>query len=1453
MAGNTPELKIIGSINKKDTILKIQKDLDSISKSLKLTIGASSGSIASQAENDAKNVKKAYFTTWNELDRRQSEIDIKMAKSFEKAEANRRKSEEAQRKEIEKTAKETEKALQYEQSVRYKNQQLQESTSKKELQLVENYTLKIREMQNSAVKTSEALNKYRMSGTQKTELEGYLKTLKDVNPAMAKNSDELLKMKNKAEEANRGIRDLRTSVTASGKSALKFSEYLKNAFTAFGLWSVVSVTWFSAIRAIKDGVDAVTELDTALTELRKVTDLSDSEIKAFTISAQNLGKELNATTSSVITAASSFARMGFEAQQSLDLAEQAIILKNVSENMDDISDATSTLVSVLKGFQMEASSAAHVVSSLNSIGNSFAVTNENLAEGIKRTASVLSASGASFEQTLGLLTAMIEVSQNAERSSVALRTLSLRIQGLTEEGESLGTNFVAKFNKDFENIAGVSITVDGKLRNIFDIVTDLGGVWKTLTKEQQIYLATQSVGIRQSGEFINLLNNYNTAIKATDTALNSQNSALIENQKYLDSIKGKTDNFARAVENLWTNAINSESIKTLVDFGTATLDLVNNIGLLNTVIIATTTAFMLLKGVKLVDIAAGISLIAESIVGFSTVINVTVPQLALITAGLFAVSKAISYFGDTSQRHREQLENLNSTITTLKQAQSDLKVEYENGNLALKGRIDTLDKLIELEKERADLLSKTVAEDEANKAIIDSSRVVGEYREQLSRLQEIELELSENNSPALRDEYDKLSLSMNKNKADLLSNLIAMEKFADSTDDLTVSQKLWLDRLRELVGEQKKETTVVTKSIEDYKKLNQTLGVQYSSIEDLISAGSEFYQILEDIADGQELNNLQLLDLIDKYPELLNYIDENGKLIINQTQLENILWETKKQAAINEIQLNKEVAQSKIDQLEAEMNIYKEYFGMKTMMGLGAPSIQALDPFTQIKAQIETERKKLAQYSKQEILVGGLKLSDFSTSTKKEKKSDILDQFKSQQSAVDALSNSIENLNTEISRSEGDEWIDKQNQLRQLYKDQQIEAHNYAEALRALRDKGGLNAEDLEKVNEEIDNQGKLWNTNETNIYNVNKALEDYNKQLQDVIDKKLAEDIDNQTEKFEKLVDILKKDLQKELDTTEKAYDSINDSIQSQIDALDEQQNIQDQINEDLENQKKREEIIADIKQKQLDITKAQQELENIKSNRNVRMLNAEGTEFTYVADPNAVADKLEEIASLQTDLSDLNINLAEHDYDVKQKLAKRELDYKKQLLQQQIDANKLAYSKIEEDTKNKLESISESTSLELSKQQSFWSSFSSNVSSDMQSMVQNIQDAINKLSQLRAMQGSSSSGNNIISGGSGFTTPEGFAYGTFHEGTPLVGSDLTLKPNEMWAKLEKGEAVLSKESNPYSSYFRPPTTPSYTTTNNQSIDSGTNINIDTIILPNVSKPQDFASQLKNQVNLRR
>lgn len=119
---------------------------------------------------------------------------------------------------------------------------------------------------------------------------------------------------------------------------------------------------------IKQGVQYVKEIDSALTELKKVTDETDETYAKFLKTASAAGAEIGTTISDFTNATADFARLGYSITEATDLAKAASIYKNVGDGITSVSQASESIISTMKAFGIEANDAMGIVNRFNEVG-----------------------------------------------------------------------------------------------------------------------------------------------------------------------------------------------------------------------------------------------------------------------------------------------------------------------------------------------------------------------------------------------------------------------------------------------------------------------------------------------------------------------------------------------------------------------------------------------------------------------------------------------------------------------------------------------------------------------------------------------------------------------------------------------------------------------------------------------------------------------------------------------------------------------------------------------------------------------------------------------------------------------------------------------------------------------------------------------------------------------------
>ena len=179
---------------------------------------------------------------------------------------------------------------------------------------------------------------------------------------------------------------------------------------------LISITSFQRVwQEIRQGITYIKEIDSALTELKKVTDETDETYEKFLDTASKVGSEIGSTIANFTDATADFARLGYSIEEATKLAEAASIYKNVGDGIDSVSQATESIISTMKAFGIEAENSMSIVDKFNEVGNNFAISSTGIGEALQRSASALYESGNTIDESIALITAANSVVQNPEQ------------------------------------------------------------------------------------------------------------------------------------------------------------------------------------------------------------------------------------------------------------------------------------------------------------------------------------------------------------------------------------------------------------------------------------------------------------------------------------------------------------------------------------------------------------------------------------------------------------------------------------------------------------------------------------------------------------------------------------------------------------------------------------------------------------------------------------------------------------------------------------------------------------------------------------------------------------------------------------------------------------------------------------------------------------------------------
>ena len=439
----------------------------------------------------------------------------------------------------------------------------------------------------------------KMSSEAKAKIKAYYAEIESGNPSMSldKIHGEILKIYNAEVEAGRAGRTLWDTLKNSG-----FHQLAAQMAGMFGFYDVINLG--------KEGFNVVRELNTAFTEMRKVSDETVQSLKDYQATTFDTADAVGTTAKQIQNSTADWMRLGESMNQAAESAKDANVLLNVSE-FEGIDEATESLVSMSQAYKDL--DKMDIIDVLNNIGNNYSIATDGLATALKDSASALVTANNDLNEAVSLTTAGNAITQDPSKVGVGLRTISLRLVGTEEAKQELSDlgeetdGMITTVSKLRDTImdATKAASSDGKgfdildsngnYKSTYEIMQGLADLYDNIVKKDKelgtnnLNLLLETIaGKNRSNIAASILQNGDMLRSVYEDAQNSEGSAEKELNSYLDSIDGKMAQLENRAQEFWFKVIDSETIKNGIDLLSTLLkgatDFVDTVGLLPTIL-----------------------------------------------------------------------------------------------------------------------------------------------------------------------------------------------------------------------------------------------------------------------------------------------------------------------------------------------------------------------------------------------------------------------------------------------------------------------------------------------------------------------------------------------------------------------------------------------------------------------------------------------------------------------------------------------------------------------------------------------------------------------------------------------------------------------------------------------------------------------------------------------------
>lgn len=371
-----------------------------------------------------------------------------------------------------------------------------------------------------------------MSEKAKAEIRDYYHQIESGNPSASLGviHGKILDIVNAEEQAGR-----------AGKSLwdiFKTSRLHQMVAQVAGMFS-----FYDAINTGKKVFSTINELDYALVDLKKTTSMSGSELNQFYYDSNDVAKQMGVTTKEIIDQASSWSRLGYSSKQaSTEMAKLSSQFASISPGMST-EESQSGLVSIMKAWSIDPDQVkSKIMDPINQLGNTMAEDNQDIIDGMERSAAALAAVGTSTKDAFALFSGIQEVLQNAEKSGTSLRSVALRLRSFDETTEEYSSDLenitgeLVNLTKTAEHAEGISVFKPGsttEFKDLTDYFREIAGIWDEMSQKQQNDYLLKAFGRTQAQGGAALIQNF----KAVDKALKEMNESAGSSDREMETVQ----------------------------------------------------------------------------------------------------------------------------------------------------------------------------------------------------------------------------------------------------------------------------------------------------------------------------------------------------------------------------------------------------------------------------------------------------------------------------------------------------------------------------------------------------------------------------------------------------------------------------------------------------------------------------------------------------------------------------------------------------------------------------------------------------------------------------------------------------------------------------------------------------------------------------------------------------
>lgn len=354
----------------------------------------------------------------------------------------------------------------------------------------------------------------------------------------------------------RSVTNAQMPIKQTSKLMSDFATTMKNTIK----WQLSSNLVHGLQSGLEGAISYAKNLNSSLTDIRIVTGASADEMARFAKQANNAAKQLSTSTLDYTKASLIYYQQGDSEADVKKKAEITLKAANSSFNTST-QEMSEYLTAVWNSYQVGADELERYVDIMAALGAKTATSLEEIATSMQKVAATGNTVGVSMEQVSSIIATVSSVTrESAESIGTSYKTIFARMGDLKlgktdEDGIGLG-----QVSSSLEKIGVSVLDATGDLREMGDIITDLGNKWQTMTSAEKTAIAQVVAGKRQYTQLMALFENWDMYNQNLDIAANSEGALQEMQDIYAESWDAASKRVKASLESVYGAVINDQAI-----------------------------------------------------------------------------------------------------------------------------------------------------------------------------------------------------------------------------------------------------------------------------------------------------------------------------------------------------------------------------------------------------------------------------------------------------------------------------------------------------------------------------------------------------------------------------------------------------------------------------------------------------------------------------------------------------------------------------------------------------------------------------------------------------------------------------------------------------------------------------------------------------------------------------